>query len=38
MAETNEKPLLGRIATTLSNIYKIVKIGFDLYTLVHFGH
>lgn len=32
------KPLLGSIATTLSYLYKIAKVGVDLYTLVHFGH
>jgi len=36
--QPKEATFLSRIATALSYIYKIVKIGFDLYTLVHFGH
>jgi hypothetical protein len=33
-----EVTVLSRVATALSYIYKIAKIGVDLYSLVHFGH
>jgi hypothetical protein len=38
MKEHKEASLLRRIATAFSYIYKIAKIGIDLYSLVHFGH
>ncbi len=34
----NTKPLLGQIAAVLSYVYKIIKVSFDLYALVRFGH
>lgn len=38
MYQPKEATILSRIATALSYIYKIAKIGIDLYTLAHFGH
>jgi hypothetical protein len=38
MNSSSNKPFLGQLATTLSYVYKIVRIGFDFYRLIHFGH
>lgn len=38
MHAIKQRSLLERIATVLSSVYKIIKVGIDLYTLVHFGH
>jgi hypothetical protein len=35
---TKKRPLVAQLTTVLSYVYKIAKLGFDLYTLVHFGH
>lgn len=32
---TTKKLFLERMATVLSSVYKIIKVGFDLYVLVH---
>lgn len=34
MSNQKQRPL-ERIAAVLSSVYKIVKVGFDLYALVH---
>jgi hypothetical protein len=33
-----KRSLAAQITTVLSYVYKIAKLGFDFYTLVHFGH
>jgi len=33
--KNTKKPFLGQLATVLSSVYKIIKVGFDLYALVH---
>jgi len=38
LADANKRPLVAHITTMLSYVYKIAKLGFDFYTLVHFGH
>jgi hypothetical protein len=33
-----ERSFLDRVAAVLSPIYRIIKVVFDFYTLVHMGH
>jgi hypothetical protein len=36
--DATKRSLVAQITTMLSYVYKIAKLGFDIYTLVHFGH
>jgi hypothetical protein len=38
MPEAKERSTAAQITTALSYVYKIAKLGYAFYTLVHFGH